>query len=117
MTINLAIKIISKFLSILSVYRKRIPVDIDLSPKDVVKDRNGNLKVKSETKRFEIDKVLHTFNERLHQLHLETIGVEQTVDDVYEYIIKESKPNSVDFFTFAEQWLANENIKSKKNYP
>lgn len=96
--------------------RKRIPSDIDLSPKDVTKDRNGNLKVKSEAKRFEIDEMLHSFNERLHELNKESLGVELTVDEVYSYIIKEKKPDEVDFFGFAESWLASEDIKSKKNY-
>ncbi len=96
--------------------RKRIPVDIELSPKDVAKDRNGNIKVKSDTKRFEIDQVLHTYNERLHEIHKEFVGVELTVDDIYNHIIKEKKTGCIDFFEFAEQWLADEDIKGKKNY-
>ena len=62
--------------------RKRIPVDIELLPNELTKDRNGNLKVKSDEKAYEIEREMQKYTEKLHQLRKETAGVDVTVERV-----------------------------------
>ena len=96
--------------------RKRIPVDIELLPNELTKDRNGNLKVKSDVKAYEIERELQRYTERLHLLHRENAGIDLTVDDVYSFLMAKDKPDEIEFFAFAERWLNRSDIKGKKNY-
>lgn len=96
--------------------RKRIPVDIELQPNELTKDRNGNLKVKSDEKAYEIEREMQKYTEKLHQLRKETAGVEVTVERVYDYLMAKDKAEDIEFFTFADSWLNRSDIKGKKNY-
>lgn len=96
--------------------RKRIPVDIELQPNELTKDRNGNLKVKSDEKAYEIEREMQKYTEKLHQLRKETAGVDVTVERVYDYLMAKDKAEDIEFFTFADSWLNRSDIKGKKNY-
>lgn len=96
--------------------RKRIPVDIELSPQELTKDSKGNIKVKSEQKRFEISQELAGYEKKLHNMRKEYVGLQITVDEIYSFITKKDRPQEVDFFSFAESWLKSSDIKGKKNY-
>lgn len=96
--------------------RKRIPVDIELLPNELTKDKNGNLKVKSDEKAYEIEREMQKYTEKLHQLRKETAGVDVTVERVYDYLMAKEKAEDIDFFTFADSWLNRSDIKGKKNY-
>lgn len=96
--------------------RKRVQSCIELSSTEVTKDKKGNLKVKSDAKRYEIERELRVYNDRLHDLRKESVGVDLTIDEVYNYIIKSRRSEELEFFSFAEEWLASTDIKGKKNY-
>lgn len=96
--------------------RKRIPVDIELSPAEMTKDKYGNLKVKSATKSLEIDREMQRYNEKLHQILKDNIGIDLTVEDIYQRLIKKDSPQEIEFFSFADRWLERSDIKGKKNY-
>ena len=96
--------------------RKRIPVDIELLPNEVTKDKKGNVKVKSDVKMFEIEREMQRYTERLYQLRKETVGIDLTIDDVYQFLVTKDNPEEIDFFTFADKWIESSGIKGKKNY-
>lgn len=96
--------------------RRRIPVDIELLPTEVAKARDGSLKVKSEQKRYEIERQLQQYEERIHKFNMEKVGIEVTADDIFSFLLRRDNVQDVDFFTFADKWLSEQEIKGKKNY-
>ena len=96
--------------------RKRLPMYIEVQPKDLGKDRLGNLKIKSDVKRYEVEHELQVYNDRLFKMKKATAGLELTVDEVYQYITAIDKPEEIEFFSFADKWLEKADIKGKKNY-
>ncbi len=96
--------------------RKRLPSSVELLPEDVQKDRKGNVKVKSETKRYEIEREHRVYEDRMHDLKKEYAGIDYDADEAYNYIIGSRRPSELEFFSFAKEWLAKSDLKGKKNY-
>lgn len=79
--------------------RKRLPSSVELLPEDVQKDRKGNVKVKSETKRYEIEREHRVYEDRMHDLKKEYAGIDYDADEAYNYILgKEAERTGVLLF-------------------
>ncbi len=90
--------------------RKRISTNIVIGKENI--SRSGRI-TSSRLQRIIDNKVMELRN-RLCDLEQEIIDEDVDVDWVYNRIIR--KKESIDFFSFANQWLHNSTIKAKKNY-
>ena len=90
--------------------RKRIPTNIIVDGKDI--SRGGN--ITSRKIRKTIDDKISELKNRLYDLEIDLIDKNVDVDWIYGRLSK--KTESIDFFSFADSWLNNTNIKGKKNY-
>ncbi len=88
--------------------RKRISTNIIIDKRNI--SRTG--RVTSTNIQRIIDNKIVEIRNRLCELELE--NTEGSVEWYYNKIIR--KKESVDFFTFAREWLQQSNIKGKKNY-
>ena len=92
--------------------KKRIPTGIAVSDSELT--TNGK-KIREPEKARQIEKKRGELQERLDKLSLEIMG-QQTMDagEIVERIT--ATKEDLDFFKFADEWLARSPIKGKKNY-
>jgi hypothetical protein len=90
--------------------RKRIPTSIIVDSKDI--SRSGNISSRRIQK--VIDDKINELKDKLYDLEIDLIDKDVDVDWIYGRLLK--KTESVDFFSFARNWINNSNIKGKKNY-
>jgi len=92
--------------------KKRIPTGVSVSDSELTK--NGK-KIRVPEKARQIEGKLHELQERLDKLQLDAIG-RTTMDasEIVEWMMV--KQDDIDFFKFADEWIAKATIKDKKNY-
>ncbi len=90
--------------------RKRIPTNIAADKSSISKTG----KITSSIIQKAIDSKMTELKNRLYGLEIELMDNEVDVEWVYNSILKKKK--SIDFFTFAKEWLQQSDIKGKKNY-
>uniref|UniRef100_UPI003562D185 tyrosine-type recombinase/integrase n=1 Tax=Bacteroides finegoldii TaxID=338188 RepID=UPI003562D185 len=91
---------------------KRLSTNFFVTFKDLTK----SLKLKEGTTvKREVDKLIHTYQEKCAKLQLEVNYY--TLDDILEYLKAErTRTQSIDFIQFCKEWLETTGIKGKKNY-
>lgn len=91
---------------------KRLSTNFFVTSKDLTK----SLKLKEGTTvKREVDKLIHTYQEKCAKLQLEVNYY--TLDDILEYLKAErTRTQSIDFIQFCKEWLETTGIKGKKNY-
>lgn len=92
--------------------KKRIPSGISVLDSELTA---GRRRIKEPKKARLIENKLRDLQERIDSLQLDAIGC-ATMDagEIAERIA--GKREELDFFVFAEEWLARSSIKGKKNY-
>ncbi len=91
---------------------KRLSTNFFVTSKDLTK----SLKLKEGTTvKREVDKLIHTYQEKCAKLQLEVNYY--TLDDILEYLKAErTRTQSIDFIQYCKEWLETTGIKGKKNY-
>ena len=91
--------------------KKRIPTEIAVTDSELTS--NGK-RIKEPKKAKLISSMLQILQDKLYSLSLELSG--KDVDA--EYIVRRitATGSDLDFFSFADDWLSNSQIKGKKNY-
>lgn len=91
---------------------KRLSTSLFVTSKDLTK----SLKLKEGTTvKREVDKLIHTYQEKCAKLQLEVNHY--TLDDILEYLKAErARTQPIDFIQFCKEWLETTGIKGKKNY-
>jgi integrase len=91
---------------------KRLSTNFFVTSKDLTK----SLKLKEGTTvKREVDKLIHTYQEKCAKLQLEVNYY--TLDDILEYLKAErTRTQSIDFIQYCKEWLETTDIKGKKNY-
>jgi integrase len=91
--------------------KKRIPTDILVTDSELT---SNHKKVKEYNKAFLLEKKRRELQDRLNALSLELIGQDVDADYIAKKIVKVG--NKLDFFTFADEWIAKSNLKWLPNY-
>lgn len=92
--------------------KKRIPTGISVSDSELTK---SGKRIKEPTKAKQIEKKRGDLQERLDKLQLDAIGhTAMGASEIVECIM--SKQEELDFFKFADEWIAKASVKDKKNY-
>lgn len=91
---------------------KRLSSSLFVTSKDLTK----SLKLKEGTTvKREVDKLIHTYQEKCAKLQLEVNHY--TLDDILEYLKAEcTRTQPIDFIQFWRECLETTSIKGKKNY-
>lgn len=96
--------------------RKRIPTTMFVTPDEItVSRRTKEVRIKSPRKLHAIEDIMKTYNDRLFEIGLDITGKEVTVEYIADRITAK-RQNELDFFSFADSWLAKTDIKGKPNY-
>ena len=92
--------------------KKRIPTGISVSDSELTK---SGKRIKEPTKAKQIERKRGELQERLDKLQLDAIGhTAMGASEIVECIM--SKQEELDFFKFADEWIAKASVKDKKNY-
>jgi len=99
------------FLVCQGAQKKRIPTGIAAADSELT--TNGK-RVRELEKAKQIERKRRELQERLDALQLDTIGQTMDISEIVERLTRQQQ--TLDFFTFADEWLARTDIKGKKNY-
>lgn len=99
------------FLVCQGAQKKRIPTGIAAADSELT--TNGK-RVREPEKAKQIEKKRRELQERLDALQLDAIGQTMDISEIVERLTRQQQ--TLDFFTFADEWLAKSDIKGKKNY-
>ncbi len=91
--------------------KKRIPTGISVADSELTTNRK---KIKELTKARIIESKRRELQDRLDALSLDLIGQEVDAAYIVERIMQ--RPEDIDFFAFADDWIEHSAIKGKKNY-
>ena len=91
--------------------KARIPTGISVTDAELTS--NGK-KIKEPTKAMLLDKKRVELQERLNAMMVDAMGETITAEEIARKLT--ARPKTLDFFTFAEEWMQRSTIKGKKNY-
>lgn len=91
--------------------KKRISTGITVADSELSSNRK---KIKNVAKAMLIETKRREFQDKLDQLLIDTIGRDVDAEYIVRHLL--SSPESIDFFSFADDWLLHSSIKGKKNY-
>lgn len=91
--------------------KKRIPTEIFVASSEL--SSNGK-RIKNIMKAQFIEKMRRHFEDRLFEISFELVGRDVDASYIVERLI--SHQDNLDFFKFADEWLAHSTAKGKKNY-
>lgn len=93
--------------------RKKFLTDIIVRPGEYGKV-GGVMKVKSKTRMREILNRVNEYQQKAFEYEMDNYNA--TAQDILEVLTGKKKTGDIDFFEFAEEYLAGADIKGKKNY-
>ncbi len=91
--------------------RKRIPTNIYLEPDDVT--RSGN--ISNKKKKHLIDDIIDIYRDRIYEAEQNNAGLKMTVEELAK-AISGKKKSELEFFSFADEWIAGSTLKWLPNY-
>lgn len=91
--------------------RKRIPTNVVVSESDL--SRSGKISSRKIIKI--IDDKINMLKDKLYDLELDLMDKNVSVDWIYDHITKKDT-NTLDFFSYTEEWVQKSSNKGKKNY-
>ena len=91
--------------------RKRIPTNVFLGPGDIT--RSGN--IGNKRKKHILDDIIDTYRNRIYEAEQNYTGLKMSVDELARIIVTIEKTD-LDFFSFADEWIATSNLKWLPNY-
>lgn len=90
---------------------KRIPTQVLVGDDDLTRNKKG---IRNPKKAQVVERMRRTLQDRLFDLSLDLVGRE--VDAAYIVERLTAHPETLDFFKFADEWVAEAEIKGVKNY-
>lgn len=91
--------------------KARIPTGISVTDAELTS--NGK-KIKEPTKAMLLDKKRVELQERLNAMMVDAMGETITAEEIVGRLT--TRPKTLDFLTFAEEWMQKSTIRGKKNY-
>jgi integrase len=77
----------------------------------------GIVKVKSKKRLQQIKEAVNGYQKKVFNYLQQNTGLEITTQDIYDHLTgKKSADGGIDFFTFAEEYIASSKMKGAKNY-
>ena len=97
--------------------RVRYTSDIVLYRDEYTLTKDGKIKVKSKKKSMMIEERIHQLDMKAYEWVRRNQGKDITAQDVADHLQgKMDEEGDIDFFAFADEYLAKSSIKGKKNY-
>lgn len=97
---------------------KRLNIGVTLEKAEYKIYPDGRRKITNDNKYFLVQDLLSDYTKKFNAFIQKMVGYEITAEEIYSFLTKKSESDvkMMNFFDFADKWLANTDIKGKKNY-
>ena len=93
--------------------KRRIPTPITVTSADLTD--NGKISPRKSPKIFQtLNRKIQELQDKVIDIEMDCLGQTLDIDTLVQRILSHS--TSVDFFTFADEWVSKNDMKGKKNY-
>ena len=93
--------------------RKRIPTEVYVLPGDLSRDGK---RIFDPRKAMAVEKIRRMLEDRLFELSMQINCDELSAETLFGKLIAHREKETLDFFSFAEEWIEQSTVKGKKNY-
>ena len=97
---------------------KRLNIGVTLEKAEYKIYPDGRRKITNDNKYFLVQDLLSDYTKKFNAFMQKMVGYEITAEDIYSFLTKKSESDvkMMNFFDYADKWLAHTDIKGKKNY-
>ena len=97
---------------------KRLNIGVTLEKAEYKIYPDGRRKITNDDKYFLVQDLLSDYTKKFNAFVQKMVGYEITAEEIYSFLTKKSESDvkMMNFFDYADKWLANTDIKGKKNY-
>lgn len=97
---------------------KRLNIGVTLEKAEYKIYPDGRRKITNDNKYFLVQDLLSDYTKKFNAFIQKMVGYEITAEDIYSFLTKKSESDvkMMNFFDYADKWLAHTDIKGKKNY-
>lgn len=97
---------------------KRLNIGVTLEKAEYKIYPDGRRKITNDNKYFLVQDLLSDYTKKFNAFIQKMIGYEITAEEIYSFLTKKSESDvkMINFFNYADKWLARTDIKGKKNY-
>ena len=97
---------------------KRLNIGVTLEKAEYKIYPDGRRKITNDNKYFLVQDLLSDYTKKFNAFIQKMVGYEITAEDIYSFLTKKSESDvkMMNFFDYADKWLAHSDIKGKKNY-
>ena len=97
---------------------KRLNIGVMLDKGELKTYPDGRKKITNDEKYFLVQDLLADYTRKFNAFVRQMAGYNITAEDIYIHLTTKSEDDvrSMNFFNYADKWLANTDIKGKKNY-
>lgn len=97
---------------------KRLNIGVTLEKAEYKIYPDGRRKITNDKKYFLVQDLLSDYTKKFNAFIQKMVGYEITAEDIYSFLTKKSESDvkMMNFFDYADKWLAHTDIKGKKNY-
>ena len=97
---------------------KRLNIGVTLEKAEYKIYPDGRRKITNDDKYFLVQDLLSDYTKKFNAFIQKMVGYEITAEEIYSFLTKKSESDvkMMNFFDYADKWLAHTDIKGKKNY-
>lgn len=97
---------------------KRLNIGVTLEKAEYKIYPDGRRKITNDDKYFLVQDLLSDYTKKFNAFMQKMVGYEITAEEIYSFLTKKSESDvkMMNFFDYADKWLAHSDIKGKKNY-
>ena len=97
---------------------KRLNIGVTLEKAEYKIYPDGRRKITNDDKYFLVQDLLSDYTKKFNAFIQKMVGYEITAEEIYSFLTKKSESDvkMMNFFDYADKWLAHSDIKGKKNY-
>ena len=97
---------------------KRLNIGVTLEKAEYKIYPDGRRKITNDNKYFLVQDLLSDYTKKFNAFIQKMVGYEITAEEIYSFLTKKSESDvkMMNFFDYADKWLAHSDIKGKKNY-
>lgn len=97
---------------------KRLNIGVTLEKSEYKIYPDGRRKITNDDKYFLVQDLLSDYTKKFNAFIQKMVGYEITAEEIYSFLTKKSESDvkMMNFFDYADKWLAHSDIKGKKNY-
>ena len=97
---------------------KRLNIGVTLEKAEYKIYPDGRRKITNDNKYFLVQDLLSDYTKKFNAFIQMMVGYEITAEEIYSFLTKKSESDvkMMNFFDYANKWLAHSDIKGKKNY-